>query len=98
MQPPLRINDGKPMTDQPAKSSSRRPTIVANPAGDRRFSATIEESLRAGPSDPAELEQALRPAYPAVVVRRREISNELVEVWYVYREGHWVGKRSDARG
>jgi len=85
------------MTDQPAKSRRVRPTIVANPAGDRAFVARIDEWLSAGPSDPTELEQALRPVYPAVVVRRREISNEPLEVWYVYREGRWVGRSSDAR-
>ena len=92
MQAPLRITDGEPMTEQPPKSRRRRPTIVANPAGDVVFTARVEECLEAGPSDPSELERALRREYPAVVVRRREISNEPVEVWYVYREGRWVGR------
>jgi hypothetical protein len=25
-----------------------------------------------------------------VLVRRRELDAEPVEVWYVYREGHWI--------
>jgi hypothetical protein len=98
MQPTFRITHSEPMTDQPAKSHRGRPTIVANPAGDRAFRARIEECLLAGPSDPSELEQALQPAYPTVVVRRRELSNEPIEVWYAYRDGHWVGRNPDARG
>ena len=92
MQPALRIPTTEPMTDQPSKSRRRRPTIVANPAGDAGFAARIEECLRRGLLHPWELEQALRSDYPAVVVRRREISNEPIEVWYVYREGHWIGR------
>ena len=92
MQPPLQMTDGEPMTEQPRKSRRRRPTIVANPAGDATFTARVEECLTAGLSDPSELERALRRDYPAVVVRRREISNEPVEVWYVYRDGHWIGR------
>ena len=96
MEVPLRITDDHIVTDQPATSRGRRPTIVANPAGDSRFVARIQECLKAGPAGPAELEQALRGAYPAVVVRRREISNEPVEVWYAYREGRWTGRTDRA--
>lgn len=92
MQLPLQMTDGEPMTEQPAKSRRRRPTIVANPADDVVFAARIEECLEAGASDPAELAQALRREYPAVAVRRREIAYEPVEVWYVYRQGRWIGR------
>jgi hypothetical protein len=36
------------------------------------------------------LEAALRLTYPNARVRRRELSGEAVEIWYVYREGHWI--------
>jgi hypothetical protein len=96
MPPELRITDGEPMTEQPQKSPRRRPTIVANPAGDVVFAARVDACLEAGASDPPELEKGLRREYPAVVVRRREISNEPFEVWYVYREGRWIGRTSRA--
>ena len=31
--------------------------------------------------------------YPAVTVHRRELSGEPLEVWYVYRDGHWLSGR-----
>jgi hypothetical protein len=86
------------MTEQPGGARIRRPTIVANPAGDRDFDARVEDALRAGARRPIDLELALRAAYPNVVVRRREISGESIEVWYVYRDGHWVAKEADAQG
>jgi tRNA threonylcarbamoyladenosine biosynthesis protein TsaB len=46
----------------------------------------IWEPLVARPEDLAE---RLRPAYPDVVARKREIEGE-AESWYVYRDGHWV--------
>jgi hypothetical protein len=39
---------------------------------------------------PAMLESLLRQAYPKVVVRRRELSSESTEIWYVYRDGRWT--------
>ena len=98
MQPDIQIANREPMSDQPAMSRPRRPTVVANPARDRGFVERIDQCLQSGPSGPSDLEGALRPEYPAVVVRRREISHEPVEVWYVYRDGHWIDRNSDARG
>ena len=83
------------MTKQAPGLSARRPTIVANPSGDRAFAARIERSMSGGARHPADLEAALRPTYPAVVVRPRDISGEYLEVWYVYRDGHWVAKEVD---
>jgi hypothetical protein len=45
----------------------------------------------AGSPIPSDLEATLRTTYPLAVVRRRELASESFEVWYVYRDGHWVG-------
>jgi hypothetical protein len=73
--------------------------IVLNPTSDEAFRRDVEASLRGGAADPDALAEALRPAYPLVVARRRELSHEPQEVWYVYREGSWRPDmaRNDAR-
>jgi hypothetical protein len=76
-----------------APEPPRRPVIVANPAGDRRFRAQIDAGILAGARSPDTLEAILRTRYPNAVVRPRELAGERVPVWYVYREGHWI--RSD---
>ncbi len=68
-----------------------RPIVIANPASDQRFRATIDEIVGAGSPIPSDLEATLRTTYPLAVVRRRELASESFEVWYVYRDGHWVG-------
>jgi len=66
-----------------------RPQLMLNPSGDAAFVAAVERAHdEAG--TPAALAHALRGAYPAVVVRPRSLSGEVSEVWYVYRDGHWV--------
>lgn len=66
-----------------------RPTLVLNPPDDREFEAfvmrIIGTSLR---SD--ELEHGLRTRYPRAIVRPRDLAGERVQIWYVYRDGHWV--------
>jgi hypothetical protein len=86
------------MTEQPAALRRRRPTIVVNPSDDPVFAARIEQGLASTGRQPALLESALRSTYPNAVVRRREISGEPLEVWYVYRDGRWVAKGADVRG
>ena len=68
-----------------------KPSIVRNPANDAEFGRVLEDILAYGALDPEEAQQRLRQRYPLAVVRRRELVGERVEVWYVYREGHWVG-------
>jgi hypothetical protein len=75
---------------------ARRPTIVANPPGDRQFRALIDACLLSGATRPEDLEAVLRTRYPLAVVRPRELAGERTTVWYVYREGHWI--RSDDGG
>jgi hypothetical protein len=73
----------------------RRPMIVANPPQDDAFTAMIDRFLLAGGAETHDLEAALRTRYPDAVVRRRELAGETFEVWYVYRDGHWIeGERN----
>ncbi|MBI2776240.1 MAG: hypothetical protein HYX57_03080 [Chloroflexi bacterium] len=68
-----------------------------NPATDRAFVAFAERML--GESGSAgTLQAALRVRYPDAVVRARELSGELVEIWYVYRDGHWTRSRQGDPG
>ena len=65
-------------------------TIIRNPASDREFERAIEGALRAGVSGPAELEAQLRQLYPRALVRPRDLAEEPIHTWYVYREGRWI--------
>jgi hypothetical protein len=71
---------------------AERPTIVANPPGDRAVRSMIERYVLSGGRDPGDLEALLRTAYPAAIVRRRGLAGERLDVWYVYRDGHWTGR------
>ena len=62
--------------------------LVINPAHDAEFESHVK-SLLPEAGSPDMLEQALRPQYPQVVVRPRELSSEPITIWYVYRDGHW---------
>lgn len=75
--------------------AGRRPTIIANPPGDRPFRALIDRFLLAGGREPRDLEATLRTRYPTAIVRRRELAGENFEVWYVYRDGHWIGSEDN---
>lgn len=72
-----------------------RPVIVANPSGDPPFRAMIDAFLLSAGSRPEDLEVALRTRYPLAVVRPRGLAGERVEVWYVYRDGHWIRSEDD---
>ena len=69
----------------------QRPLILANPAADRAFRDQVDRVLLGGPRRPSELEALLRVSYPKAVVRRRELTDEDLEIWYVYRDGRWTG-------
>lgn len=73
-----------------------RPIVVANPPTDRAFRSMIDRFLATEDGLPEELEHVLRGRYPEAVVRRRELAAERVEVWYAYRDGHWVRSEPDA--
>jgi hypothetical protein len=65
-----------------------RPSLIVNPIGDRIFADEVRR-LAVSVHGPEELQARLHRAYPAVVVRPRELSGERFVVWYVYRDGHW---------
>ncbi|HEX3264123.1 MAG TPA: hypothetical protein VHR16_00520 [Candidatus Limnocylindrales bacterium] len=77
----------------------RLAALVLNPTSDEAFRRAVADAVRSGVANPDELAASLRDAYPLVVARRREISHEPQEVWYVYREGSWRVDltRNDAR-
>lgn len=76
---------------------ARRPTLVVNPAADGVFVEFAETVVEHGVASPAELERRLRVVYPQAAVHRRELVAEPWDVWYVYRDGHWVRSAERAR-
>jgi hypothetical protein len=70
------------------------PIIVANPRGDAAFRFLIGIVMLHGVLSAGDLQSKLRTAHPNVVVRPRDLADEPFEVWYVYREGHWIGSES----
>jgi hypothetical protein len=66
-----------------------RPTLVLNPPDDRDFEAFVTSVVDTA-ADAAQLERSLRHRYPRAIVRPRDLAGERVEIWYVYRDGHWV--------
>lgn len=78
-----------------------RPAFVVNPIDDEAFASQVEAAYDQGARTPSDLQAGLRTRYPRAVVRRRGLSAELVDVWYVYRDGHWVpsgGREPGDRG
>ena len=63
------------------------PRISVNPTDDEAFAKRVRD---AGPraATPEELEALLRPDYPQVRVVRGV--TDVVDRWYVYREGRWT--------
>jgi hypothetical protein len=70
-------------------TETQRPTLITNPATDVAFREHAESVLQEGQSV-GELQQILRRDYPRAIVRARDLAGERQEVWYVYRDGHWV--------
>ncbi|HYN70809.1 MAG TPA: hypothetical protein VEX41_11475 [Candidatus Eisenbacteria bacterium] len=66
-----------------------------NPSSDARFREMVDRFEAPGGSSPEDLETVLRTRYPAAVVRPRELAGERFEVWYVYRDGHWIRSEAD---
>jgi hypothetical protein len=65
---------------------SAPPNLVCIPSSDRAFAALVQHRL-VGIRDASQFEDALRAIYPRVRVRRRELTGEPFETWYVYRDG-----------
>ena len=68
---------------------SRPLSVLTFPSSDVTLRDLVARLIEAdaGIIRPADLEARLRSVYPRVRVRRRELSNEPSETWYVYREG-----------
>jgi hypothetical protein len=66
-----------------------RPLLIVNPRSDVRFVQLVAELTAEATIDLSDLQSRLRAEYPDAVVRRRELSSESTEMWYVYRDGHW---------
>jgi len=67
-----------------------RPTLVLNPPDDDGFTSLAVGLVDRGQRNPTRFQAELRATYPAAVVRRRGLAGESVDIWYVYRDGHWV--------
>jgi hypothetical protein len=76
---------------------SQRPLLIVNPRDDAVFRDLVEHLVDEGAKGTDALQTALRETYPLAVVHLREISSEQAVVWYVYRDGRWIG-RCDSRG
>lgn len=74
----------------------RGPIVVVNPASDVSFREMVDRFVATGGRRPGDLEAVLRTRYPAAVVRPRELAGERFDVWYVYRDGHWIRSEADA--
>jgi hypothetical protein len=70
-------------------AAPRRPHLFVNPMSDADFARSTAEYVKGGTRRPEDLADQLRPTYPDVVARKREIEGE-AESWYVYRDGHWI--------
>jgi hypothetical protein len=66
-----------------------RPTVVVNPRDDADFQERVQAALDRVAS-PADLQAQLRSQYPLAVVRARSLSHEVIDTWYVYRDGRWI--------
>ena len=75
----------------------QRPVLMLNPRDDEAFGDLVTELVAGGIETTTALEAALRDRYPEAVVHLREISAERVVVWYVYRDGRWIGPGGAAR-
>lgn len=65
----------------------RGPRIVCIPSTDPDMCGVVERLFKSIEwVTPERLEAALREVYPKAIVRRRELSNEPMPTWYVFRE------------
>ena len=70
------------------------PTLVLNPADDEDFRSAARHLVENGFVEPTLLQDRLRARWPRAMVRQRELAGERFQIWYVYRDGHWVRRRS----
>jgi hypothetical protein len=70
--------------------------LILNPSSDEDFRRFVEERAR-GAASPAELQAQLRAVYRKAIVRARDLSDEPISVWYVYRDGRWESSPREVR-
>jgi hypothetical protein len=75
-----------------------RPTLVLNPPDDEAFRASAEHLVESGIAEPSTLQARLRQQWPLALVRPRELAGEPSQVWYVYRDGHWIRQGPASNG
>jgi hypothetical protein len=67
---------------------------ICFPSSDAEFDRAVQRALAVDSvATTNQLETALRPEYPGVSVRPREISGEQGVTWYVYRDRDFVAER-----
>jgi hypothetical protein len=67
------------------------PRLVSIPSHDTAFADAVQSVIATQPwiDDPDSFSDALRPFFPDVLVRRRELDGEDRQTWYVYRDGRY---------
>lgn len=70
---------------------NQRPVLMLNPRDDEAFGALVAQLVTGGIETTVALQAALRDRYPDAAVHLCEISSERAVVWYVYRDGRWIG-------
>jgi hypothetical protein len=73
-----------------ASEPNSSPTLVLNPPDDAEFGQFADSLMVDGQVDPRALQVRLRQRFPQAIVRPRELAGEQAQIWYVYRDGHWV--------
>ncbi len=70
---------------------------ICVPSSDWAFARVVDRLLAlGGVTSTRGLEQELRPLYPQARVRRRELSGEPQETWYVYRDRRFPSRSDEA--
>lgn len=65
------------------------PLLVAFPTSDQAFRGWAERLVATSQGKPDQLERSLRGRYPDAVVRPRDLSGDVIAIWYIYRDGAW---------
>jgi hypothetical protein len=65
--------------------------LVCLPTRDAAFAERVDEVMADMPNvrEPAAFQEALRAAYPQVIVRPSVLEGLRTPTWYVYRDGHF---------
>jgi hypothetical protein len=87
---PGRINDDPSGANAMGSITEPLPTLVLNPADDEEFRSAANHLVESGFVEPTVLQDRLRARWPGAIVRQRELAGERFQIWYVYRDGHWV--------